>query len=161
MEAAGATLAYRRYGAVDDTAILLLHGARMDGRIWARAARELARTHGVVVPDLRGRGHSSCDPAVPASFVADTLLLIDRLELSRFHLVGHSMGGGVALELAWRLSETTASPPLATLALVAPTLGSVILRASLTRLRDCGHDIPNESPDELAALIGDHVTAHS
>jgi 3-oxoadipate enol-lactonase len=268
LEAAGATLAYRRYGNVEGTAILLLHGARMDGRIWAPAASELARTHGVIVPDLRGRGGSSCDPAVPASFVADTELLIDRLELSRVNLVGHSMGGGVALELAWWLSQNSASPPLATLTLVAPTptagwqpgpgimefsqrmaefaaagdreaafelqltnlwladgrpresldpravqraravfldnldppwpppleqdrpaqiidyarieiptlivsggadhpdvldaavvLDSVIPRASLTRLPDCGHDIPNERPGELAALILDHVTA--
>jgi pimeloyl-ACP methyl ester carboxylesterase len=269
LDAAGATLAYHRYGPVDDAAIVLLHGARMDGRIWARAARELARAHGVVVPDLRGRGSSSCDPTVPASFVADTLLLIDRLELSRVHLVGHSMGGGVALELAWRLSQTNASPPLATLTLVAPTptagwqpgpgiiafsqrmaelaeagdreaafelqlthlwladgrprasldeqavqraravfldnvdppwpapleedrpaqitdyaridvptlivtgeadhpevldaaatLASVIPSASLTQLRGCGHDIPNERSDDLAGLILEHVTAN-
>lgn len=119
--ASGASLAYRRYGAGLGETVVLLHGARMDGRVWAHVAPEVARTHDVIVPDLRGRGRSACDPAVPASFARDTLLLLDALDAGRIHLVGHSMGGGVALELAWRLSGGHGRGRLATLTLVAPT----------------------------------------
>lgn len=270
IEAVGSTLAYRRYGPQLDRTLVLLHGARMDGRVWDASVQVLARTRDVLLPDLRGRGRSNCDPAVPASFIADTRLLIDRLGLAHVDLVGHSMGGGVALELAWQLAGSGLPHPLSTLTLVAPTptagwepppgiaafsgriaklagagdgeaafdtqltnlwlsngrprgslnpqavdrarsvflqnvnapwppplqehqptqltdyarldvptliltgdadhpdvrnvaraLASIVPHASLTELPECGHDIPNEQPDKLAALILDHVFAYS
>lgn len=43
----------------------------------------------------------------------------------------------------------------------ASELSAIIPRASLTRLDDCGHDIANERPDKLAALLLDHVAQES
>jgi pimeloyl-ACP methyl ester carboxylesterase len=42
----------------------------------------------------------------------------------------------------------------------AAALHSVIPHATLTQLPDVGHDIPNERPHDLAALILEHVSAH-
>jgi pimeloyl-ACP methyl ester carboxylesterase len=226
----------------------------------------------VVVPDQIGFGRSS-KPIIPYNFhdmALNTRRLLQALGVTKACVVGHSMGGGVALELAWRLSGPNASQPLTTLTLVAPTptagwqpgpgitafaeqmaqlaaagdreaafdlqlthlwladgrpraslnqraveharrvfldnldppwpppledvhptqitdyariemptlivtgeadhpevrdvaaeLASLIPRASLTRIPQCGHDIANERPNELAAVILDHITAHS
>jgi pimeloyl-ACP methyl ester carboxylesterase len=61
----------------------------------------LADRYYVVVPDLRNHGQSPHDPVHDyPSMVADVVGLMDRLQSSSAVLVGHSMGGKVAMQLA-------------------------------------------------------------
>ena len=77
--------------------------ARLEGHAyeWEVLLAELAADHRVVAFDQRGPGRSSWAASYrPAAMVADVLGVVDALGLARFHLVGHSMGGVIAMLLA-------------------------------------------------------------
>lgn len=94
-------LAYREFGDVSRPSIVLLHGLFGSSSNWGTIARRLADRYHVVVPDLRNHGQSSHHPASDyPSMVADVLGLMDLLSLSSAALVGHSMGGKIAMHLA-------------------------------------------------------------
>lgn len=81
-------------------AVLALHGAAtIEGHEWARGLAERFR---VYLPFHPGFGESGPAPHVVGmqDLVVHNLRLLDALELSRPHLVGHSMGGWMAAELA-------------------------------------------------------------
>jgi 2-succinyl-6-hydroxy-2,4-cyclohexadiene-1-carboxylate synthase len=95
-------LAYTRTGV--GSPLLLLHGFTGSGAEWAGLLPRLVERRNVVAPDLIGHGRSFA-PADPARYtmercVADLLGLLDELELVRVDLLGYSMGGRVALQLA-------------------------------------------------------------
>ena len=91
--------------------ILLLHGSPGHKEELGRLASVLARDGRVIVPDLPGFGSST--RALPDySFRAHALYvrqLLDRLGLQRVHVLGYSMGGGVALSLVDIAPERVAS----------------------------------------------------
>ncbi|BAO43986.1 alpha/beta fold hydrolase [Thiolapillus brandeum] len=81
--------------------LVLLHGLLGSLVNWQRIARNLSKTHRVIVPDLRNHGRSPHDPDVSyEAMAADILELMDDLKISRAALVGHSMGGKTAMVLA-------------------------------------------------------------
>jgi len=94
-------LHFRQYGAPGEAIpILLLHGLFGSGVNWHGIAQQLAPRQ-VVVPDLRNHGRSFHDPDFSyPSQATDLVALMDLLELERAWLVGHSMGGKVAMWLA-------------------------------------------------------------
>jgi 3-oxoadipate enol-lactonase len=100
-------------------AVVLIHEAIGDGRMWAPQVEALAPRYRVVVPDLRGYGRS---PLPPERFrhVDDVLAVLDRLGIERVAAVGGSLGARVALELA-----LTARQRVWALVLVAPGLSGV------------------------------------
>ena len=82
--------------------VLVLHGLMDAGATWKRVAASLAdRGHLVVVPDLRGFGSSDRVGAGGyyhfPDYVADVARLVDSLAPERLAVVGHSMGGTVAV----------------------------------------------------------------
>ncbi len=81
-------------------ALLLIHGAGGQNGLWMDAARRLENV-GVYVPDLPGHGQSDGTPfdSIPA-YAKWVIEFADAVGLERFVPVGHSMGGGVALQLA-------------------------------------------------------------
>jgi pimeloyl-ACP methyl ester carboxylesterase len=83
-------------------AVLLLHGLGSTGADWSRLAPRLAPSHRVLVPDIRGHGRSE-KPAgaygVPL-FARDIAALCDSMQLKALHVVGLSMGGMIAFQLA-------------------------------------------------------------
>jgi pimeloyl-ACP methyl ester carboxylesterase len=85
--------------------VVLLHGAGMDGRLWAEQTRPLADDYRLVVPDLRGHGRtggSAREDYSVALFADDVRALVDALDLDTPVVVGHSMGAFVALVYAAR-----------------------------------------------------------
>ena len=81
---------------------MLLEGMGGDIPGWRRNIPHLAEELRVIAYDFRGNGHSS-EPAGPvtmATFVDDTIALLDELGLDRAHVYGQSFGGMVAQELA-------------------------------------------------------------
>lgn len=96
--------AFRDLGANHDGSlpVLLLHGSPGDGGQLLRFASALAGSRRVIVPDLPGFGASTAsipDYSIHAHAIYLQALL-DRLAIPRVHVIGFSMGGGVALTLA-------------------------------------------------------------
>lgn len=83
--------------------VVLLHGLGLDLDSWDPVARCLAGAgHRVIRLDWRGHGGSDAPPTgyALADLVEDVRAVLDRLEVQRAHLVGHSLGGTVAAEFA-------------------------------------------------------------
>ena len=83
--------------------LLVLHGLFGSCSNWRSVARHLAGTHTVHSVDLRNHGASPWADSMDYTEMADDVLqLIDRLELKRPAVLGHSMGGKAAMALALR-----------------------------------------------------------
>ena len=92
-----ARIHYKRSGA--GFPLLLIHAGIADSRMWEPQANAFESEFDVIRPDLRGFGDSEL-PQVPYSMRADLVGLLDHLGLDRAHVVGCSMGGTVAIDLA-------------------------------------------------------------
>jgi 3-oxoadipate enol-lactonase len=83
-------------------AVVLIHGLGCSGADWAFQVAALESRYRVIVPDLPGSGHS--EPPVEGysieAFAAGLWRLLDHLGISSTNLVGFSLGGAVALEMA-------------------------------------------------------------
>jgi pimeloyl-ACP methyl ester carboxylesterase len=89
--------------------LLLVHGIASDSEAWRAALPLLARRSTVIAPDLPGHGASGKAPGdyslgSLASFLRDLLV---KLGHERATLVGHSLGGGVAMQFAYMFPERT------------------------------------------------------
>ena len=96
----GIQLAYERRG--KGTPLVLLHGFPLDHHLWDEVVPLLMDTFDVVLPDLRGFGNSTMID-VPHSmddYASDIASLLDQLNIQKAAIVGHSMGGYVALAFA-------------------------------------------------------------
>jgi len=100
-------LEYREEGA--GSPLLILHGLFGSASNWARHARALSANHRVISVDLRNHGRSPHTARMDyLSMAADLLALLDRLELPTVQLLGHSMGGKVAMSVALTAPERVA-----------------------------------------------------
>ena len=110
----GAKVALKRGGA--GAPLLFLHGA--DGLPeWPEILDDLAQSYDVIAPDLPGFGLSEAPPFVDdISDVAYLLMdMLEQMDLRGVRVVGHSLGGWAALEMAVRSCERIHS-----IALIAP-----------------------------------------
>jgi pimeloyl-ACP methyl ester carboxylesterase len=89
--------------------ILLIHGLGANVYTWRKLVPDLARTHRVIAVDLKGFGRSD-KPFDDAYGALDQAVLLKRLIVRRgltdLTLIGHSLGGGVALALAYDLDRS-------------------------------------------------------
>jgi pimeloyl-ACP methyl ester carboxylesterase len=100
-------------GPLEAQAILLVHGTRLSRAVWAPQVSRLAGEFRVVTPDLPGHG-SLADVPFTLAGAADSLAeVIDEAAGGRAIVVGHSLGGYVAMELAARFPERVAGLVLA------------------------------------------------
>ena len=102
LELHGNRLAYQDEGQGD--AILLLHGMAGSSQTWRSVIRPLSRKYRVIAPDLLGHG-SSAKPRSDYSLGAFAVLLrdlLDELGVARTTVVGHSLGGGVAMQFVYQ-----------------------------------------------------------
>jgi pimeloyl-ACP methyl ester carboxylesterase len=99
---AAATLAYDDLGPVDGaTPLLLVHGHPFDRSMW-RGLLTGSTGRRVIAPDLRGYGASTGAVARWSDLADDLVDLMDALRVPRAVVVGLSMGGQIALDLAVR-----------------------------------------------------------
>jgi pimeloyl-ACP methyl ester carboxylesterase len=94
----GDEIAYRVIGG-GDKAMVLVHGWMVSGAVYDDLIGSLDQEKfRLIVPDLRGSGHSSkdMDSFELADYVSDLVAVVDHAGLETFGLVGHSMGGQVA-----------------------------------------------------------------
>ena len=105
VELHGQPLCYYRVG--EGSPVVLIHGITSSSKTWRSVIPLLAEHHEVIAPDLLGHGHSGkprgdYSLGAYASGVRDLLSMLD---IGRVTLVGHSLGGGVALQFAYQFPE--------------------------------------------------------
>lgn len=103
----GHRVAYRLAGS--GPPVVLVHGITASSAEWELVGSQLARRHTVLAPDLIGHGHSAkprgdYSMGAFASGIRDLVLW---LELGPATIVGHSLGGGVAMQFAYQFPERT------------------------------------------------------
>jgi Predicted hydrolases or acyltransferases (alpha/beta hydrolase superfamily) len=87
----------------DGPAVLFIHGLTGSHRNWAHLVEKLDTDHRVLVPDLFGHG-ASAKPMGDYSLGAHAATLrdlLDRLGIDQVTLVGHSFGGGIAMQFCY------------------------------------------------------------
>ncbi|HJQ56277.1 MAG TPA: acetoin dehydrogenase dihydrolipoyllysine-residue acetyltransferase subunit [Vineibacter sp.] len=117
IEAGGRRLRYLRMGADGGTPILFIHGFGADLGAWMFNQPALAERHATVALDLPGHGGSGKDVGAgdAATFVGAVADFMAAADIARAHLVGHSLGGALALGLSKAHPQCVAS-----LTLIAP-----------------------------------------
>jgi pimeloyl-ACP methyl ester carboxylesterase len=101
----GHTVAYRKGGS--GPVVVLIHGITSDSSTWRRVLPYLARRFTVIAPDLIGHGRSAKPKGdyslgAHASGVRDLLLALGH---DRATFVGHSLGGGIAMQISYQFPE--------------------------------------------------------
>ena len=87
--------------------VLLVHGITSSSRTWKSVMPDLAARHTVIAPDLLGHGRSSKPQGdyslgAYASGMRDLLVA---LEVPKVTVVGHSLGGGIAMQFAYQFPD--------------------------------------------------------
>src|SRR3954452_11124808 len=101
----GHRVAYRQEGS--GPLIVLVHGITSSSATWERVMPALAERYTVIAPDLLGHGESGkprgdYSLGAYASGIRDLLVALD---VERATFVGHSLGGGVAMQLGYQFPE--------------------------------------------------------
>ena len=125
----GHALCYRTAG--EGPAILLVHGIAGRAENWDPIIPALARNHTVIAPDLPGHGLSGKPPGdysigALASAMRDLLVYLGH---DRATVMGHSLGGGVAMQYAYMFPERCERLVLISSGGLGPDV-SLILRAA-------------------------------
>jgi len=142
------TLHYLDWGPADAPPVVLLHGITGHARVWDHLAERLLPGRRVLALDQRGHGDS--DPAPDddyrvATMADDVAAFAGSLQLDRFALLGHSMGGRIAIQYAaahaGRLER-----------LIIVDIGPDIELAGLQRVRDMMAKSPERIESEEWAV---------
>lgn len=97
----GMEIVYSESPDTSGSVLILLHGYYGDRNNWNRVARLLGDRFHLIIPDLPGHGDSDQDPDNRYTFGKMASVMIDfvaELGIDEFHLAGHSMGGGLAIQ---------------------------------------------------------------
>ncbi len=135
----------------DGEPLLCVHGLACDTLAWIPQLQAFPGAHRTVIFDNRDVGQSSmAEPGYEiADMARDALALADELELDTFHLLGISMGGAIAQEIALQASERVRT---LTLAVTFPAGGTYAQRLADvwgTRVRQVSRE---QHVDELMLM---------
>ncbi len=127
-------------------AVVLLHGVTLTSDIWANQFEDLAGAHRVIALDQRGHGRSDAGSGGYAlGRMADDLFeVLEELEVEQAVVVGHSMGGMVALTAA------TGRPDL----FATRVAGLVLLSTSGGPYPTGGRPVPAPLASGAVAVVG-------
>ena len=99
-------LAYEELGKGNPTPLIILHGFFASSRNWRKMAERLSGKFHVYVLDMRNHGLSPPHPVMDyPSMTADILRFMDTQWIMTAHILGHSMGGKIAMWLALNAPE--------------------------------------------------------
>jgi len=97
-------LFYRKYGS--GPCLVILHGLYGSSDNWVTIARKISDRYTVILPDLRNHGQSPHSRDHTYDLMTEDLAeLLHELEIRRFILAGHSMGGRVAMNFVCKFPE--------------------------------------------------------
>ncbi len=113
--------------------LLLIHGMAGTYRTWQAVIEPLARAHTVIAPDLPGHGTSAPGGGDYSlgSLAAGLRDLLVALGQDRATLVGHSLGGGIAMQFAYQFPEATERLALVSSGGLGPEVSPVLRAAAL------------------------------
>jgi pimeloyl-ACP methyl ester carboxylesterase len=117
----GINIAFARRG--KGPPLLLLHGYPLDRSIWNAVAEMLEADFDLIIPDLRGFGGSDVMEADRSmmEYASDLAGLLELLKIRKTHVVGHSMGGYIALAFAREFGSKVAGLGLVSSQVAADT----------------------------------------
>jgi pimeloyl-ACP methyl ester carboxylesterase len=120
-------------GAGSGPVLLLIHGMAGTYQNWREVIEPLAREHTVVAPDLPGHGASApgggdYSLGALAAGLRDLLIALGH---ERVTLVGHSLGGGIAMQFAYQFPEITERLVLVSSGGLGPDVSPVLRAAAL------------------------------
>jgi pimeloyl-ACP methyl ester carboxylesterase len=127
----GERIAYLDEGSGE--AIVLLHGLAGSSDTWRSLIGPLSRKYRVVAPDLLGHGHST-KPRTDYSLGALSVLIRDvlnELGITRATFVGHSLGGGIAMQFVYQHPDYVQRLVLINSGGLGPDVGMLLRLASL------------------------------
>jgi pimeloyl-ACP methyl ester carboxylesterase len=102
----GNEIAYHRCGSTGEP-VIFIHGIASSFDTWNAVLPEIGKRHRALAPDLLGHGRSSKprgDYSLGA-FATTTRDFMEALEIPSATIVGHSMGGGIAMQFAYQFPE--------------------------------------------------------
>ena len=103
-------------GVAGSAAVLFLHGNLSSSAFWCTTIASLEREYYCLAPDLRGFGATEALPVAAYTGIddmaRDAFALTESLGLERCHIVGHSMGGGVAMKMLLQRPQSIAAVTL-------------------------------------------------
>ena len=136
------------------TTVLMLHAGASSGAQWTGYARGLGPAVRTLAPDLHGHGATPLRPGITPANAIDRMVddLLPVAEVDRFHLVGHSFGGLLAIAMALRVPGRILS-----LTAVEPACFDALRVGAPQAL----HDRSRAEVDALLGLVerGDHELA--
>lgn len=140
----GVAVAWAARGAADHPALVLVHGYTGGAHDWDGVVDELALAHRVITVEHRGHG-ASTNTGDAASYtfaqlVADLTIVLDAVAPPRFDLLGHSMGGIVAMRYVLEHPER---------------VRSLVLMDTAARAAAVGPDNPMRAGVEYVRATGD------
>ncbi len=120
-------------GGGEGSALLLIHGIAVSSESWRGILEPLARRHAIVAPDLPGHGLSVGGPGDYslgnlATGLRDLLLTLGH---DRATLVGHSLGGGIAMQFAYQFPELVERLVLVSSGGLGPEVSPILRAAAL------------------------------
>ena len=132
------------------TALVFVHCWSCDRTFWRNQADAFAGGYRVVTLDLGGHGESGKNRKVwtVASLAGDVQAVADRLKLNRMILIGHSMGGPVALEAAWRMHGRVAG------VIAADTLQDAALQIPAPMVESIAAKLKADFPGTVSGFMG-------
>ncbi len=127
----GRPLSYAEAGS--GPVLLLIHGMAGTSENWRAVIEPLSRAHTVIAPDLPGHGASSPGAGdysigALAAVLRDLLITLGH---DRATLVGHSLGGGIAMQFAYQFPELTERLVLVSSGGLGPEVSPVLRAAAL------------------------------
>ncbi|HLM25635.1 MAG TPA: alpha/beta hydrolase [Thermoleophilaceae bacterium] len=131
IELHGHSMVYRRAG--EGPPVVLIHGMVNSSRHWEKVALLLAERYSVIAPDLIGHGDSAgprgdYSLGAHASRIRDLLAV---LGIDRATMVGHSYGGGVAMQFFWQFPQRTERLALISSGGLGPDVSPMLRSAAL------------------------------
>jgi pimeloyl-ACP methyl ester carboxylesterase len=127
----GRSVTYAEAG--EGPVLLLIHGIGGSLENWGDAIEPLSRTHKVIAPDLPGHGASAAgggDYSIGA-FASSLRDLLVALGHERATLVGHSLGGGIAMQFTYQFPEMVERLILVSSGGLGPEVSPVLRAAAL------------------------------
>jgi pimeloyl-ACP methyl ester carboxylesterase len=136
LDRGGVSLAYEEVGA-GDPPLVLVHGIASHRGFWAPQLQRFGADHRVVAVDLRGHGASDAPvQRYPIAALADDVgWMCEQLGVTRPVVIGHSLGGIVALELAATRPELVAGAVMIDSVLLPGPDRTAFVRDLVARLR--------------------------
>ena len=157
IELHGHQVVYRVAG--EGPPVVLIHGMVNASRHWAAVAERLAERHLVIAPDLIGHGDSAT-PRGDYSLGAHAAVIRDLLAalgIERATMVGHSLGGGIALVFFWQFPERVERLALVSSGglgdEVSPLLRSAALPGASALISLAGHRLVTGALDRAGTAL--------